>query len=422
MPTATQISATDRILARHDAYMTHNYARVPVAMVRGEGAYLWDAEGNKILDLFAGFGAPILGHCHPELVAAVTEQAQKLWHVGNLLHTEPQTKLAEALSKHAAPGSKCFFSQTGADANEAAIKLARLYGNKHPGTSPHGHRYGVITATASFHGRSFATMGATGQPKIREGFEPIVPGFSYVPFNDIEALEKTIDANTVAIMLEPIQGEGGVNMPKEGYLQAVRALCDKHDLLLICDEVWTGVARSGRNFAHQLFGIVPDIFTLAKGAGGGLALGVMVCLGKHAELFDWRTHGRAVHGTTLGGNCLTAAVGAKIWEIVDRDGLVERSAKLGDKLKADLKAMQARTGGVITEVRGAGLFVGVELDNSKLRPEIKDAPGVFRECLKRGLLINATQGTTLRIAPCLTVTEGQIEDGLKILEGVLAGK
>ena len=419
-------TATETILARHDAFMTNNYARVPVAMVRGEGAYLWDAEGLQILDLFAGFGAPILGHCHPELVATVHAQAQKLWHVGNLLHTEPQTKLAEAISKHAAAGSKCFFSQTGADANEAAIKLARLYGNKHPGKSPHGHRYGIVTATASFHGRSFATMGATGQPKIREGFEPIVPGFSYAPFNDIEALKATIDDNTVAVMLEPIQGEGGVNVPQNGYLEAVRALCDERDLLLICDEVWTGVARTGRAFAHQLFNVTPDIFTLAKGAGGGLALGVMVCLGKHADLFDWRTHGRAVHGTTLGGNCLTAAVGAKIWEIVDRDGLIERSARLGDKLKADMRAMQARLGaagcGVITDVRGCGLFVGVELDNSKLKPELKDAPGVFKECLKRGLLINATQGTTLRIAPCLTVTEAQMDAGLAILEGVLAGR
>lgn len=418
-------TATETILARHDAYMTNNYARLPVAMVRGEGAYLWDAEGNKILDLFAGFGAPILGHCHPELVAAVHEQAQKLWHVGNLLHTEPQTRLAEAISKHAAPGSKVFLCQTGADANEAAIKMARLYGNKHPGKSGN-KRFGVITATASFHGRSFATMAATGQDKIREGFQPVVPGFSHVPFNDLAALKAAIDDNTVAVMLEPIQGEGGVNVPQPGYLEAVRALCDERDLLLICDEVWTGVARTGRHFAHQLFNIVPDMFTLAKGAGGGLALGVMVCAGKHAELFDWRNYGRGVHGTTLGGNCLTAAVGAKIWEIVDRDGLTEKSAKLGDKLKADLKAMQARLSaagcGAITEVRGHGLFVGVELDCAKLKPEIKDAPGVFKECLKRGLLINATQGTTLRVAPCLTVTETQIEDGLKILEGVLSGK
>jgi len=413
---------TDTILARQDAFMTNNYARVPVAMVRGNGADLWDADGKQYLDLFAGFGAPILGHCHPELVEAVHAQAQKLWHVGNLLHTEPQTHLAEAISKHAFPGAKCFFSHSGADANEAAIKLARLYGNKNPGKSPHGHRYGVVTATASFHGRSFATMGATGQPKIREGFEPIVPGFSYVPFNDIDALKAAIDDNTVAVMLEPIQGEGGVNMPSDNYLKQVRKLCDERDCLLICDEVWTGVARTGKNFAHQLWDITPDIFTLAKGVGGGLALGVMVCKGELAPLFDWRTHGRAVHGTTLGGNCLTAAVAVKIWEIVDRDGLVARSAKLGDKLKADMKAMQARSNGVITDVRGAGLFVGVELDNSKLKPEIKDAPGVFKECLKRGLLINATQGTTLRIAPCLTVTEAQMDAGLKILEGVLAGK
>ncbi|HEX7008454.1 MAG TPA: aminotransferase class III-fold pyridoxal phosphate-dependent enzyme, partial [Phycisphaeraceae bacterium] len=255
-------SPTQAIIDRHDRTMTQNYARYPIAMVRGQGVHLWDAQGKQYLDLFAGFGGPILGHCHPELIDALTQQAQKLWHVGNLFHTEPQTRLAEAIATMGF-GGQSYFCHSGSDANEAAFKLARLYGKARPG--PSGPRYKVISTLKSFHGRGFAAMVATGQDKVRQGFEPLLPGFVHVPYNDAAAVEAAIDDHTVAVIVEPIQGEGGINVPDDDYLPRLRRLCDERDLLLIVDEVWTGCGRTGRAFAHQHWGIVPDIMTLAKG-------------------------------------------------------------------------------------------------------------------------------------------------------------
>ena len=409
----TQTSSTKAIIERHDAFLAPNYLRYPIALVRGEGSRLWDAEGKEFIDLFAGFGAPLLGHCHPDLVAAVTDQAHKLWHAGATFHTEPQTHLAEAISRHGF-GGKSFFSHSGADANEAAIKLARLYGQ--------GERYKIITAHNSFHGRSMATMMATGQQKVRGGYQPWLDGFAHVPYNDVDAMRDAVDDRTIAIMVEPIQGEGGANVPDDDYLPGLRALCDEKGILLICDEVWTGCGRTGRYFAHQHWGIEPDIMTLAKGVGGGLPVGVMCAKPSVAEYNNpSRYGGVAKHGTTLGANCLSMAVSVRIFEVLERDGLVARAADAGEYVKARLREIGERTG-VISGVRGLGLFLGAELDPSAPNAWFSDGNEVVNRCLERGLILNVVQERILRVAPAVTVSNADIDEGLAILESVLAGK
>ncbi len=417
MAASTTASATADIIAKHDRYMTHNYPRYPLAMVRGQGCELWDAQGKRYLDLFSGFGAGVLGHCHPDLVATITRQANQLWHVGNLLHTEPQTLLAEAIHRHGFAG-RSFFCHSGADANEAAFKLARLYGAAKPG--PSGKRYKIISATQSFHGRSFATMMATGQDKVRKGFEPFLPGFTNVAYNDLDAITTALDDQTVAVIVEPIQGEGGVNVPDRDYLPRLRQLCDERDLLLICDEVWTGCGRTGRYFAHQHWGIQPDAMTLAKGVGGGLAVGVMCAHPKVAHLFDFETANAVMHATTLGGNCISMAVAAAIFQVMERDGLVPRAAKIGEQIVARLQQFGSRTG-LIRAVRGKGLFIGVDL-NCDGAGWFKSATDVVHQLLAQGYLLNGTQNTVLRLAPPLVVSDAEIAEGLDAIESVLQTK
>lgn len=412
MTTVLTESATQEIIQRHDAFMSLNYSRYAVALVRGRGCEVWDADRKRYLDLFAGFGAPILGHCHPDLVEAVTEQAGKLWHVGNLFHTEPQTLAAEAIAKHGF-GGRTFFSHSGADANEAAIKLARLYGKTHRGkSSSEFGRYKLISATKSFHGRSFATMGATGNAAVRAGFEPLLPGYVNVAYNDLDAIRKEIDADTIAVIVEPVQGEGGINVPDAGYFPKLRRICDEHDLLLICDEVWTGCGRTGRYFGYQLWNIEPDIMTMGKGVGGGLAVGAMCAKPHVAELYDSKKQGAVKHASTLGGNCIAMAVTAAIFQVLERDGLVERAAKLGDRLLSRLTA--AKWPGV-KSVRGKGLFVGIEFDESA-----RKVADVVKACLDRGLIVGSAQQNTLRIAPALVVEQSHLDEGLSILEDVIA--
>lgn len=402
---------TQHTIARHDAHMSINYGRYPVSMASGKGCRLTDADGKSYLDLFAGFGAPVLGHCHPELVAAVTEQAQQLWHVGNLFHTDPQTHAAEWIAKLGF-GGRSFFCHSGADANEAALKLARLYGKAHRGSaSGEFGRYKVVSCTHSFHGRSFATMGATGNPAVRKGFEPLLPGYTNTPYNDLDAVRAAIDPETVAIIAEPIQGEGGVNVPSADYFKGLRALCDEHDLLLICDEVWTGCGRTGKPFAYQHWGITPDIMTLGKGVGGGLAVGVMCAQDRVAEHYNALTQGGVKHATTLGGNCLSMAVTAKIFEIIERDGLCAHAQTLGQHATQRL-ASWSDLG--VQSVRGHGLFLGVQLADGA------DGPGIARRALDAGLLINATQGNVLRLAPPITLTRDELDEGLDLLHKVLS--
>ncbi|MAX25511.1 MAG: aspartate aminotransferase family protein [Phycisphaeraceae bacterium] len=411
---SSQTQTCNPTIAKHDQFMTINFGRYPIVMERGQGVRLWDDTGKQYLDMFSGFGAGILGHCHPDLVQAVTEQANKLWHVGNLLHTKPQTDLAEAISKHGFDG-RSFFCHTGADANEAALKLARLYGQANPSASGKG-RYKVISATKSFHGRSFGTMPATGQEKVRQGFGPMLPGYTNVPFNDLAAIEAAIDEETVAVIVEPIQGEGGVNMPADDYLPNLRALCDKHDMLLICDEVWTGCGRTGKYFAHQHWGITPDMMTLAKGVGGGLAVGVMCAHERVAKHFDYRTLGTVVHATTLGGNCLAMAVAAKVFEVIERDNLTDHANAMNKHIVDRLSKLKNAG---ITDIRGKGLFIGVELDIASSDTWYSNVSEVVNKCLDRGVLLNGTQNNVLRIAPPLCITEAELDEGLDVLQDVL---
>jgi len=403
------VSSADPTIERHDQFMTLNYPRHPITMVEGRGCRLTDSTGKSYLDLFSGFGAGVLGHCNPDLVGAVTEQATKLWHVGNLLHTEPQTRLAEAIATHGF-GGRSYFCHSGADANEAAFKLARLYGN--------GERHKIIATTHSFHGRGFASMMATGQDKVRKGFAPYVPGFEHVPYNDLDAMRDKIDAQTVAIIVEPIQGEGGLKIPDAGYLPGLRKLCDEHDLLLICDEVWTGCGRTGAWFAYQHWDIEPDVLTLGKAVGCGLAVGVMCAGPRAAERFDFNDYGGVAHATTLGGNCLSMAVSAKMFDVIERDGLLQRAASLGDRVMDRLRAFMTDNP-VVTDVRGKGLFIGIQVDLSK--GWFDGAGDVMKRCLDAGLLIGTAQTNVLRLAPPLTVSDDEIDEGLTTLEQMIRG-
>ena len=401
-----------RVIEFHDRFMTQNYPRYPIVMQRGQGCDLYDTDGRRYLDLFAGFGAGVLGHCHPDLVAAVTQQAQLLWHPGNLMHTQPQTQLAEAIARHGF-GGRSFFCHSGADANVAAIKLARLYGQASPNNSK--KRYKIVTTLHSFHGRLFGAMEATGQPAVSAGFEPLLDGFQHVPYNDLPAVAEAIDEQTVAVMVEPIQGEGGMNVPDDGYLPGLRKLCDEHDLLLICDEVWTGCGRTGRYFAYQHAGIEPDVMTLAKGVGGGLPVAVVCAKDRVAGLFAWSAQHGVRHATTLGGNCLSMRVAATIFDVLERDGLVERVATLGRHALERLWDMRKRYP-CVTDARGRGLFVGMQLDPTKEGAWFEKPKQVVDRCRELGAVLHATKSGVMRIAPSLTITQAQLDEGLDIIE------
>jgi acetylornithine/N-succinyldiaminopimelate aminotransferase len=367
---------------------------LPAALVRGEGSRLWDADGKEYIDLFAGFGGTILGHCHPVLVEAVAKQAHTLWATGNQFYTEPQVRLAERLKAQAFDG-RAFFCHSGAEANEAAIKLARLAGGE--------GRFKIISMEKGFHGRTLGALSATPTPEYQKGFYPLVPGFMSVPYNDLEALEKAIDKETCAVMVEPIQGEGGINMPAENYLRGVRELCTRHKLTMICDEVWTGVGRTGRYFGHQYAGITPDILTLGKALGGGAPVGCMFAEPGRAALLKPGTH-----GCTLGGNPICAAVGAAVLETVERDNLCAAAVKLGEIAAGRIRNFK-NASEKIKEVRGRGLMLGVELAAA-------DGSPVVNHALANGLIINATRKNVLRLSPALTITEGTLQQGLDILE------
>ncbi len=399
----------DPTIARHDQYLTLNYPRAPITMVEGRGSWLTDSTGKKYLDLFSGFGAGILGHCHPALVEAGTRQMNKLWHVGNLLHTEPQTKLAEHISGKSF-GGRCFFCHSGSDANEAAFKLARLYGR--------GKRYKVISALGSFHGRGFAAMMATGQDKVRVGFAPYIPGFSHVPYNDIHAITNAIDDETIAIIVEPIQGEGGVHVPDVNYLRELRRICDERDMLLIFDEVWTGCGRTGKWFGYQHWDVEPDMMTLGKAIGAGLAVGVMVAGQRVSELFDHKNYGGVPHATTLGGNCVAMAVSTALFETIEKLNLLDRATQASKKIQ-DRLALFAASCPALKETRGRGLFLGLELDPTQ--SWFKKAAEVADKCMQNGLLIGSAQQTVLRLAPPMTVTDAELDQGLTILEQAIRG-
>ena len=387
-------------VARADRVIMKTYGRYPIVPVRGEGCRLWDADGKMYLDFLAGVAVNNLGHCHPKVVAALQEQAARLIHCSNYYHIPSQVELAELLCGRSF-ADRAFFCNSGAEANEAAIKLARKYSRETFGPE----RFAIITAAESFHGRTMATVSATGQEKVQRFFDPLLHGFLHVPFNDAAAIAAAVTPQTCAVMLEPIQGEGGVNVPAPGYLREVREICDRHGLLLILDEVQTGLGRTGRLFAHEHFGIQPDIMTLAKALAGGAPIGAMLARDRFAEAFSPGTH-----GSTFGGNPLmTAAALAAVNALFD-EGLLERAQTMGAYLVRRLEGLQAKHS-VVEAVRGIGLMVGMKLT----------IPGgnIVKQGHARGLLLNVTHDTVLRFVPPLVVGEAEIDEMTAVLDGLL---
>ena len=384
---------TQEFIAQYEKYVIGNYMRIPAVIVKGQGSYVWDADGRRYLDMFPGWGVNGLGHCHPDVVKAVQQQTAKLMHVANNYYNERQGTLAQMISERSF-GGKCFFCNSGAEAVEAAIKLARIY------SAP---RYRIVTTLNSFHGRTSMAMAATGQPKYQKGLPPSDMGFVHVPYNDLPAIEKAIDANTCAIMVEPIQGEGGVNVPDAGYLKILRGLCEKHGLLLIFDEVTTGSGRTGKHYAYQHFGVEPDIMTLAKSMGGGLAVGAIEARPHVAEKLVPGTH-----ASTFGGNPIACAGAIALLEVIDRDGLLEHSARIGELLKKKLRAIKSD---LIADVRGKGCLIGMELK--------KPGTEFVKRCMQAGLLLNCTHDTVIRWYPSLVAKESEIDEAVAIAEKCL---
>jgi predicted acetylornithine/succinylornithine family transaminase len=389
------------IIALTGKYVAATYARFPVALVRGEGCRVWDADGKAYLDFVAGIAVCALGHGHPRLTRAITEQARRLLHVSNLYHIEPQARLAELLCRHSF-ADRAFFCNSGAEANEAALKLARKYMKERVSSD----RTEVITMQGSFHGRTLATVSATAQEKYHRGFEPLVPGFKHVPFNDLRAVELAVDARTAAVLVEPIQGEGGVRVAADGYLVGLRKLCDERGLLLIFDEVQTGLGRTGTLFAYQQAGVAPDILTLAKALAGGIPMGAMLAREEVMAAFTPGTH-----AATFGGNPFASAVALETLQAILEEDLPGRAARLGARILERLDRLRARLP-LLRAVRGRGLLIGIEVGT--------DAKAIVSRCLERGLLILTAGDNVLRLVPPLILSEAEADEGLAILEGVLA--
>ncbi|BAF58685.1 ornithine/acetylornithine aminotransferase [Pelotomaculum thermopropionicum SI] len=390
------------IIELGDKYLMRNVGRLPLAPVKGEGARLCDADGNEYLDFVSGIAVNSLGHCHPAVTGAICRQAKKLIHCSNLYYIELQVLLARLLAENSGL-DKAFFCNSGAEANEAAIKLARKYAKLKHGPE----KVEIITALNSFHGRTLATITATGQPKYQKGFEPLPGGFKYVPFNDLDALEQAVGPATCAVMLEPVQGEGGVNVPSRYYLEGVRMLCQEHGALLIFDEVQTGLGRTGRFLAWQHFGVKPDILTLAKALGGGFPIGAMLAVEEVAGAFQ-----PGDHASTFGGNPLACAAALAAVEEMLRGGVVENAASVGAYMYDKLKAL-AQKYGFVRDVRGLGLLLGMEL--------AVEGKAVVSGCQEKGLLINCVNNNVLRFIPPLTITTAEVDRAVEILDQVMAG-
>ena len=362
-----------------------SYQPLPIAFEHGSGVWLTDQGGQQYLDAISGIAVCGLGHAHPDVTLAIADQAGKLLHTSNLYHIALQEELAERLTSLAGM-DKVFFANSGAEANEAAIKIARLYGHQKGIDHPV-----IITATDSFHGRTMATLSATGNPKIQKGFEPLVEKFNYVPYNDIEALKSIIDANVVAVMLEPIQGESGIIIPDTGYLKSVREICVQNNCLLIIDEIQTGMCRTGEWFAFQYENITPDVMTLAKALGNGMPIGACLAKGVAAELIK-----PGSHGSTFGGNPLASRTGLTVIDVLSKQKLHENAAKLGAEMLASFKIGLNEIEGVVS-IRGKGLMLGIELD--------RECAHVVTMALEEHLLINVTSGNVIRLLPPLIIDE-----------------
>ncbi|BCS55543.1 acetylornithine transaminase [Geobacter sp. SVR] len=388
-------------IEKSDKYIMKTYGRYPIVPVRGAGCRLWDADGREYLDFLGGVAVNNLGHCHPRVVAALQHQAAELIHCSNYYQVPQQIELAELLCSHSF-ADRAFFCNSGAEANEAAIKLARKYSRDKFGPQ----RYEIITAAESFHGRTMATVSATGQEKVQRFFDPLLHGFTHVPFNDAAALAAAVTPNTCAIMLEPIQGEGGVNIPSTGYFQEVRRICDQHGLLLIFDEVQVGMGRTGTLFAYEHFGVVPDIMTLAKALAGGAPIGTMLAREEFASAFTPGTH-----GSTFGGNPLVCAAAIATIRTILEEGILNRTEEIGEYLLGELETLGKKYP-FVTEVRGIGLMIGMSLN----------IPGaeIVKKGHERGLLLNVTHDTVLRFVPPLVVTKQEIDTMIATLDGIFA--
>jgi len=390
---------TREVMAQYDKYVMATYGRIPTVIVKGKGHKGWDLDGNEYLDFFPGWAVTGLGHCHPKVVNAVKNHVKKIIHVSNNYYNVLQGKLAQKIIENSFEG-KVFFCNSGAEANEGAIKLARAYGNAK------GGRYEIITMENSFHGRTLITITATAQPKYQKGFEPLPLGFKYVNFNDLKAVENAITDKTIGVMLEPIQGEGGINVASESYIKSLRELCDKKDLVLIFDEVQTGVGRTGKMFCFEHYGITPDVMTLAKALGGGLPIGAMVANKKFADILK-----PGMHASTFGGSPVVCSAALAVFEAIQAEGLLLNTVKMGEYLTERLNELKKKKA-IIKEIRGKGLMMGAELT----------VPGkeIVEKCFKEGLLINCTHDKVLRIMPGMIVTKKQIDKAMVILEKVIA--
>jgi acetylornithine/N-succinyldiaminopimelate aminotransferase len=376
--------------------------RAPVALVRGEGMRVWDSDGKEYLDFTGGIAVTALGHSHPRVVGTIREQATTLLHVSNLFHIPQQTHLAKLLCEHSF-ADRVFFSNSGAEANEAAIKLARKWAKEH-GASDRGD---IITMRGGFHGRTLATVTATAQEKYHHGFEPLPGGFKYVPFNDLRALERALDSHTAGVMVEPIQGEGGVNIPDDGYLPGLRKLCDEARVCLIFDEIQTGMGRTGRLWGYEHAGVAPDVMTLAKALANGVPIGATLATDEVASAF-----GPGTHGSTFGGNPFATAVGLTVLTTLLEERLPERAERMGRLLLAELEKVRGRRASAIKTVRGRGCLVGIDLV-----PPVAD---VLSACRERGLLVLSAGDNTLRLAPSLVLDDRDVARGVEIIESAVA--
>ncbi len=391
------MSEQSDIKSLHAQYVMPTYAP-GLALVKGRGATVWDADGNKYLDFLAGIAVTNVGHCHPRLVRAISKQTGRLMHVSNLFYNEQQPRLAEALAKRSL-GGKCFFCNSGAEANEALIKLARLWGHAEG-------RYEIITMRGSFHGRTLATLTATGQPKVQKGFDPLPAGFVLADFNDLDSVRAAVTDKTVAVLVEAVQGEGGVRPARPDFIEGLQALCRKKNLLLFVDEVQSGIGRTGHWFAYQRYGVEPDAIALAKGLGGGFPIGAVVASPKLADVLQPGTH-----ATTFGGTPPACAAALAVIRIIEEEALLENATKTGEMFMESLKKVAAKYS-FIREVRGAGLMIGLVLNQPA-----KELENILRE---HGLITLATAETVIRFLPPLNVTPSEVRRAAKIVDRACA--
>ena len=387
--------SSEETIELFDRYVIPNYKRYPISLVRGEGSHVWDAEGRRYLDLFPGWGCNILGYSPPRVVQAIQEQAASLIHVPNTWYMQQQGRFAEALCTRGF--GKAFFCNSGAEAVEGAIKLARLH-------TPEG-KYKVITFENGFHGRTFAAVTATAQPKYHQGISPLVPGFKYAPHNDLDAVRKLVDDETCGILIEPVQGEGGINLPREGFLEGLREIADEHGLVLIFDEVQTCMGRTGTWYGYQQFGVQPDVMTLAKGLAGGVACGAFICKDEIAPSLR-----PGMHASTFGGNPLAMAAGLATIETIEADGLLENCRAMSDRFRSRFEALLDELP-IIEQIRIQGLMIGLDLS--------VPSTSAVAKCMERGVLVNATHDTVLRLLPPLNITAEDVDAGCDVIGDVL---